>query len=94
MDPLWSETCWNTFKYFVILILYMCYLIVHMLDNKTPIRYTVNGLFFLDAEGISYDLPLVEKLGILFWSRKLIGTSDKKEIWSSDHISYLNVDTY
>jgi hypothetical protein len=51
-------------------------------------------VFFLDAEGISYDLPLVEKLGILFWSRKLIGTSDKKEIWSSDHISYLNVDTY
>ena len=33
MDPLWSETCWSTFKYFIILIVnILC--IVHWLDNK------------------------------------------------------------
>jgi len=30
----------------------MCYLIVHMLDNKIPIRYKVIGLYFLDTEDI------------------------------------------
>ena len=34
MDPLWSETCWNTFKYFIILIVYIYYIFVHWLDNK------------------------------------------------------------
>ena len=34
MDPLWSETCWSTFKYFTILILSTCYKIVRKLDNK------------------------------------------------------------
>ena len=69
-------------------------LIVHMLDNIIPIRYTVIGLFFFGAEGIYYDSPMVEKLGILLWSRKLIGILDEKEIWSSDHISYVSVGTY
>jgi len=34
MDPLWSETCWSTFKYFVILIVPTYYIIVHKLDNN------------------------------------------------------------
>jgi len=27
MDPLWSETCWSTFKYFIILIIYTYYIL-------------------------------------------------------------------
>ena len=27
MEPLWSETCWSTFKYFIILIVSMCYIL-------------------------------------------------------------------
>ena len=34
MDPLWSETYWSTFKYFIILIVSTFYIIVHKLDNK------------------------------------------------------------
>ena len=34
MDPLLSETCWNTFKYFIILMISMNYIFVHLLDNK------------------------------------------------------------
>jgi len=34
MDPLWSETCWSTFKYFIILIIPTKYIFVHLLDNK------------------------------------------------------------
>ena len=34
MDPLWFETYWNTFKYFLILIMYTNYMFVHLLDNK------------------------------------------------------------
>jgi len=33
MDPLWSETCWSAFKYFIILIVSTIYVIVHKLDN-------------------------------------------------------------
>jgi len=33
MDPLWSETCWSTFKYFIILIVSTNYMLVHQLDN-------------------------------------------------------------
>ena len=41
MDPLWSETWWSTFKYFIILIVSTCYLIVHKLDNEIFIAYYV-----------------------------------------------------
>ena len=34
MDPLWSETCWCTFKYFIISIISTNYIFVHLLDNK------------------------------------------------------------
>ena len=34
MDPLWSETCWSTFNYFITLIISMNYIFVHLLDNK------------------------------------------------------------
>jgi len=34
MDPLWSETCWSTFKYFIILIVSTNYIIVYKLDNN------------------------------------------------------------
>jgi len=34
MDPLWSETWWSTFKYFIILIISTNYIFVHLLDNK------------------------------------------------------------
>ena len=36
MDRLWFETCWSTFKYFIIIILIISswYIIVHKLDNK------------------------------------------------------------
>ena len=27
MDPLWSETCWSTFKYFIILIVFTFYIL-------------------------------------------------------------------
>ena len=33
MDPLLSETCWRTFKYFIILIVCTCYIIVYKLYN-------------------------------------------------------------
>ena len=34
MDPLRSETCWSTFKYFIILIISTNYILVHLLDNE------------------------------------------------------------
>jgi len=34
MDPLWSETCWSTLKYFIISIISTNYIFVHLLDNK------------------------------------------------------------
>jgi len=34
MDPLRSEACWRTFKYFIIVIISMNYIFVHLLDNK------------------------------------------------------------
>ena len=34
MDPLWSETCRSTFKYFIILIVSTNYIFEHKLDNK------------------------------------------------------------
>jgi len=34
MDPLCSETCWNTFKYLIILIISTNYIFLHLLDNK------------------------------------------------------------
>ena len=36
MDRLWSEECWSTFKYFIIitLIVSTCYIIAHKPDNK------------------------------------------------------------
>jgi len=34
MDPLSSETCWGTFKYFIILIVSTNYIFVHLLDSR------------------------------------------------------------
>jgi len=35
MDPLWSETCWDNFKYFIIILIVSTnYIFVHLLDNK------------------------------------------------------------
>ena len=34
MDPLSSETCWSTFKYFINLVMSTNYIFVHLLDNK------------------------------------------------------------
>ena len=35
MDPLWSETCWNNFKYFIIILIVSTNCIfVHLLENK------------------------------------------------------------
>jgi len=41
MDPLWSETCWSTFKYYIILIVSAYYIIAHKLDNKIFILFTL-----------------------------------------------------
>jgi len=34
IDPVWSETYWSIFKYFINLIVSTFYIIVHKLDNK------------------------------------------------------------
>ena len=35
MDPLWSDTCWSNFKYFIIILIVSTnYIFVHLLDNK------------------------------------------------------------
>jgi len=39
MDPPWSETCWSTFKYFIILIISKNYIFVHLLVNKVFNRH-------------------------------------------------------
>ena len=31
---LWSGTCWSTFKYFIIFLIYTNHIFVHLLDNK------------------------------------------------------------
>jgi len=42
IDPLWSETCWSTFKYFIILILSTNYIFVQKLDNEV---FIPSGMF-------------------------------------------------
>ena len=41
MDPLWSETCWSTFKYFIILIVSTYYILW--------ISWIIKCLFIIDA---------------------------------------------
>ena len=41
MDPLWSKTCWSTFKYFIILIVSTNCILVHQLDNKVFESYFI-----------------------------------------------------
>jgi len=41
MDPLWSETCWSTFKYFIILILSTYYILC--------ISWIINSSIIIDA---------------------------------------------
>ena len=61
MDSLWSDTCWSTFKYFIILNISTYYIIVHKLDNK----------IFIYLMGICYiisDKPFQLAVKILFWT--------------------------
>jgi hypothetical protein len=52
MDPLWSGTCWSTFKYFIILS--VSTYIVHYLDNKV-FNYLIRYLGTYKC--ISYSYP-------------------------------------
>ena len=64
MDPMWSETCWSTFKYFIILIVSTYYILC--------IGWIVKCLIIVDARykyedgGDEYKK---EKNGCVYWER-------------------------
>jgi len=47
MDPLWSETCWSTFKYFIILIVSTYYVLCISWIIKCLIMYSFCYIFWL-----------------------------------------------
>jgi hypothetical protein len=49
MDPLWSETCWSTFKYFIILIVTKYYILC--------ISWIIRCLIIIDARCKHEDSP-------------------------------------
>ena len=49
MDPLWSETCWSTFKYFIILIVSTYYIlcISWLIKSSIKLHVTLLNKYFL-----------------------------------------------
>jgi len=80
VDPLWSGTCWSTFKYFIILIVSTYYILCIRWIIKCFSRYWPNSCFYLNFPGDTeeWEETLCQELwpGLeLFTSRQ---TSGKK----------------
>ena len=67
MDPLWSETCWSTFKYFIILIVSTYYILC--------IGWVIKCLIFIDARCKHEDWR--------GWTFVDSGRNGKREIWEA-----------
>ena len=85
MDPLWSETHWSTFKYFIILIISTNYIFVHLLDNKvfdcewdrmTLTSYIICNRMFKFCKYWPDDGLFRPKLVAKIWNNKKIVVSD------------------
>jgi len=67
MDPLWSETCWSTFKYFKILIVSTyCVLCISWIINYSSLMHGANMKYVVYIRGIP-DKNLVPQIGENYW---------------------------
>jgi hypothetical protein len=82
MDPFWSETCWSTFKYFIILIVRTHYIlciswIIKCLIHKENVKE--------QADSINTPVTIIT---VLLWDKTSLSQDDSTNL-TSDTASHL-----